>query len=393
MKNLKANLALYGFGYFFIFGALATLIPFFPLVLQSKGLAPSRIGFLLGSYELFSIIGLMVIGHFYDRFRSPRRTIFTICFLAALTLYLISSTASVILLITLTLALGFVVKSPSALLDAHYGQIVPNAEKSYGKIRLFGSIGYSLTALGIQLTGVVDPSRPLTVFYVYLLMIVSTMIVLPLLPRAEQHRTEHKGPSFMTGIRSFPRVYWIGLIIAFFNQLGMSGHYTFFSLLISNKFGRSDVGGLWAVGPVLEIPLFFFSTYLLRKLGIRTLWIIGLASGFIRMQVYSLAGGLLPLYLVQLIHSAAFGFNHLCIVTLITRYVAPDNRGMAMSLYSALGLGLSLFVGGFLGGWVLEMTNYTVLFQILSLFPVLGIATSAFFLKSEGDPEPSPAAG
>ncbi len=387
MKNLKANLALYGFGYFFIFGALAALIPFFPLILQSKGLIPSRIGFLMGSYELFSIIGLMIIGHFYDRFRSPRRTIFTICLLAALALYMISSSASVFLLVPLTLALGFVVKSPSALLDAHYGQIVPDAEKSYGKIRLFGSLGYSATALGIQLTGAVDPSRPMSVFYIYLLMTVSILIILPLLPKAEQHRAEHHGPSFLTGIKSFPPVYWVGLVIAFFNQLGMSGHYTFFSLLISNKFGRSDVGGLWAVGPVLELPLFFFSTWLLRKLGIRKIWILGLASGFIRMQVYSLAGSLLPLYLVQLLHSAAFGFNHLCIVTLVTRYVAPGNRGMAMSLYSALGLGLSLFVGGFLGGWVLEMTSYTVLFQILSIFPVLGILTAALFLKSEGDPD------
>lgn len=366
-----------------MFGAIAALYPFFPLILQSKGFEPSRIGFLLGSYEMFSIIGLMVIGHFYDSFRSPRRTIFTICLASIMILFLIAREENLLIIVPLTLAIGFVIKSPASLLDAHYGQNIPHAEESYGKVRLFGSLGFFTVAMTIQLTGIVEATRPLTVFRTFSLLLAISMGLLIFLPKAEQHKDIKIKESLTNKIKRFPLIFWAGLGIAFLNHLGMSGHYTFFSLLMSNKFGRTDVGGLWAIGPLFELPLFFFSALLLRKLGIKKLWIIGLTAGFLRMQIYSLSSTLLPLYLVQVSHSVSFGFNHLCMITLITRYVSSESRGLAMALFSAVCMGLSLFIGGFLGGWILLHSSYTILFQVLSIAPLLGIITAVSFLKED----------
>lgn len=332
---------------------------------------------------MFSIMGLMIIGHFYDSFRSPRRTIFIICLASISFLFLIAREQSIIMIIPLTLALGFVIKSPASLIDAHYGQNIPNAEKSYGKARLFGSLGFFVVALLIQLTGIVEGNNPISIFITFSLLLAVTMILVIFLPKAEQHKGEKKKTSFLNRVKTFPLVFWAGLVIAFFNHLGMSGHYTFFSLLMSNKFNRPDVGGLWAIGPLFEMPLFFFSAYLLQKMGIKRLWIIGLAAGFIRMQVYSLSSTVLPLYFVQVSHSVSFGFNHLCMITLITRFVPSESRGLAMALFSAVSMGLSLFVGGFLGGWILQHSSYTLLFQILSAAPLLGIATAVIFLKED----------
>ncbi|MDC7232626.1 MAG: MFS transporter [Spirochaetales bacterium] len=383
MDNLRKQKTLYSMSYFTMFSAIAALYPFLPLILQSKGFEPSRIGYLLGSYEMFSIMGLMVIGHFYDRFRSPRRTMFIICLLSILILYLIAREQSLLLLVPFSLALGFVIKSPASLLDAHYGQNVEDAETSYGKIRLYGSLGFFATAMTIQLTGIVEAHRPYSVFGGFCFFMALTMALLPSLPKADQQQTEKEHISPLKTMKTFPPVFWAGLGIAFFNHLGMSGHYTFFSLLMDNKFGRADVGGLWAIGPLFELPLFFFSARLLQKLGIRKLWILGLAAGFIRMQVYSLSGSLPPLYVVQILHSASFGFNHLCMVTLITRTVPAGSRGLAMALFSAVAMGLSLFVGGFMGGWILHHSSYTVLFQVLSAAPLMGMAGTLIFLKTE----------
>ncbi|MBF9018145.1 MULTISPECIES: MFS transporter [unclassified Oceanispirochaeta] len=381
VRNLKTKQSLYSLSYFTLFGAIAALSPFFPLLLQSKGFEPSRIGFLLGSYEMISIMGLLLIGHFYDSFRSPRRTIFTICLASIIVLFLIAREENLIMIVPLTLAMGFVIKSPASLMDAHYGQNIPNAEKSYGKARLFGSLGFFTVAMLIQLTGIVEASRPLSIFRAFSILLSISMALLIFLPKAHQHKNEKVKTSFLSKVKSFPLVFWAGLGIAFFNHLGMSGHYTFFSLLMSNKFGRTDVGGLWAIGPLFELPLFFFSAWLLQKLGLKKLWIIGLAAGFIRMQVYSLSSTILPLYVVQICHSVSFGFNHLCMITLITRFVPTESRGLAMALFSAVSMGLSLFVGGFLGGWILHHSGYTLLFQVLSAAPLLGIVTAGLFLK------------
>ena len=143
--------------------------------------------------------------------------------------------------------------------------------------------------------------------------------------------------------------------------------------MLHNKFGMDNIGALWALGPLFEIPLFFFSGFLLTKLGEKGLWMISLASCIIRLQVYAMADTILPLYIVQLLHSPCFSFNHLAMVSLINNHTREENRGLAMSINTAVGMGLSLFTGGILGGLILNYSDFTLLFQLFTLFPLTGI--------------------
>ncbi len=383
MINSKGHLLSFSATYFFIYAAVASLFPFFPLLLQNKGFNPSQVGFLMGSYDLVSIAGLLTIGFLYDRNKSPRRTIISVGLISTTLLFLLASSYSSLWLIIFTLILGFFVKSPTSLLDAMYGQTMKNPQETYGKIRLSGSLGFFASALLIKMTHWVQGSRPFSVFSGYSISMIITLILLLLLPSEKLDKTEKPATeiSFLQSIRSFPAIFWIGLVIAFLSSLSLSGHYTFFSLLLKNKFHLEDVSGFWAIGPILEIPLFFFSGYLIRKFKLRTLWIVCLLAGISRMQVYSLAGTLLPLYLVQLLHSLSFGLNHLCMINLIGRKTHPASRGLAMSIYTAIGMGLSMFTGGIIGGFILRTGEFTQLFQIFSIFPLVAIAVTLIFLK------------
>ena len=383
MDNNKAHLYAYAVTFFFMYAAVAALFPFFPLVLQGKGFNPSQVGFLMGSYDLISIIGLMIIGHFYDKIRSPRSTIIIIGLISIFILYFLTSTSNTILLIALTMLLGFFVKSPSSLLDALYGLTMPDPQKTYGKIRVSGSLGFLLTALFIQFTFWIQGSRPQSVFTGYTLFLGITLVVTLFLPsqyvETDNIKTERIG--FLASMRSFPKVFWFGLLIAFLSSLSLSGHYTFFSLLLRNKFSIENVSGFWAIGPIFEIPLFFFSSHLLNKYKLRTLWIVSLIAGIARMQVYSISTSLLPLYFIQIVHSLAFGLNHLCMISLITKKTSPQSRGFAMSIYMAIGMGLSMFTGGILGGIILHYSDFTLLFQIFSIFPLIAILLTMVYLK------------
>lgn len=382
MKENPAHLAAYTFHYFFLFATLAALLPFYPLLLQNKGFSPSTIGYIMGSYEMCSIAGLMILGHFFDRIQSPRRTITTIGLICITVLFLITRTTQPLLLILLTLVLGFCLKSPTSLMDALYGQTMKQPQESYGKVRLAGSLGFFIVAMTIHITGIVQGNRPRSVFLAYSLLLTVALIAMLKLPTAQLHKKEEEEHlSFINSLRSFQPIFWVGLSIAFLNSLGMSGHYTFFSLMLKNKFHMPEVGGLWAIGPLFEIPLFFFSGYLLKKLSLKKLWMICLAAGIIRMQVYSLASSLMPLYLVQVLHSFSFALNHLCMITLITHTTSVSTRGLAMSLYTAIGMGLSLFTGGILGGFILKISDYHILYQMFSFFPFLGVCINLIFLK------------
>ncbi len=382
MKEKPSHFAAYTANYFFIFGALAILNPFFPLVLQNKGLNPSQIGFLMGGYELFSIFGLLILGRVYDKFRSPRRTIAIISLVCISLVFISVETNQILLLIPATLGVGLFVKSPASLVDAMYGQTMGNPKESYGKARQSGSLGFALILGAVHLTGLVSGERPPTVFAGYAVLLAVSVLITRFLPTENLHsRPEDTHLPFVITLKSFPSIYWVGLGIAFLNALGMSGHYTFFSLLLKNRFHTPDIGGFWAVGPIFEVPLFFFSGYLLKKFSLKRLWLIGLTAGIIRMQVYSLASSLAPLYYVQIFHSLSFGINHLCMVTLINHVTSPGRRGVAMSLYTAVGMGTPLFLGGMLGGVILKYGDFPLLYQIFSLFPFLGAGINLLFLK------------
>lgn len=387
MSENRKHLKTYGAVYFFIFAAVAALFPLYPLILQSKGFTPSQIGFIMGGYDLFSIFGLLILGYAYDRIGSPRATIIALLLVSVVLLFFMAREAAPVPLISLSLILGFFVKSPTSLIDAHYGQQMADLTDSYGKTRLGGSAGFMIMALLIQITGIVRGSAPITVFYGFAVPVLITALIILALPSGPAGRRtgfkkqmkEKQG--FSASIKSFPALFWIGLIIAFLNALALSGHYTFFSLLLKNKFGLEKVSGFWAIGPIFEIPLFLLSPILLKKMKLKHLWTFSMAAGFARMQVYSLSSSLLPLYLIQATHSLSFGINHLCMINLINRKTTPESRGLAMSIFTAIGMGLSLFTGGVIGGFILKSGDFPLLFQIFSLFPLMAIAVAFLFLK------------
>lgn len=374
MKNPAAGLKVYKLSYLFLFAGIAALYPYIPLVLQGKGFSPSRVGFIMGCYEVFSMLGLLTLGHLYDSFRSPKRTMIVLNLAALLFLYSVARLSHLVLLIPITLLLGFVVKSPASLLDAHFGQTHPGRPELYGRTRLYGSLGFFLFAMLIQITAMVEGGKPLTVFWGYAVPLLISSVLIIFLPGSPHTKEESvRTNSFKTSISQFPRIYWAGLVIVFLNYTGFSGHYTFFSLLLHNKFGMDNIGALWALGPLFEIPLFFFSGFLLKHLGEKGLWIISLASCIIRLQVYAMADTLLPLYLVQILHSPSFSFNHLAMVSLINNHTREENRGLAMSISAAVGMGLSLFTGGILGGIILKYSGFALLFQTFTVFPLAGL--------------------
>jgi PPP family 3-phenylpropionic acid transporter len=366
-----------------MYAAVAALFPFFPLLLQSKGLNNSQIGYLLGSYELISIIGLMTIGFIYDKYRSPRFTIILLSSISLSILYFVSRSESMRPLIILVLFLGFFIKSPASLLDALYGQTIRNPQESYGKVRLGGSLGFLVTALLINFTQWIKGSNPSSIFtgyFIFMIIVLGSSFFLPTqYIHTREKKVQHIG--FIKSLKSFPSIFWIGLTIAFLSSLSLSGHITFFSLLLKNRFFTENVSGFWAIGAVFEIPLFFFSGFLFKKFKLRTLWIICLVAGITRMQVYSITQSLLPLYLVQVLNSLSFGLNHLSMINLISRTTSAESRGLAMSLLTAIGMGLSMFTGGFLGGLILQQSGFPLLFQVFSIFPLIAIVIAIIFLK------------
>jgi PPP family 3-phenylpropionic acid transporter len=361
----------FGTNFFFYNASIAVMTPFLQLFLKAKGFSITWVGSLIGSYELAGIVGTLFLGNFLDR-SGRYRAVMTASIGGVLLFFFILylNTSSVAALFCIV-PIGFLYKPHFSLIDALASRNMPRFEENYGKARLAGSIGFVCAAGGIQLTGWVTDTSLLSIVLGFGFFAVLYMFSIQIIP---QSRTR-SGKALFTfdhkSFASFTPTFWLGLFVIFLMGFGISSHYYFFSLFVKSRFQVPNVGGFWAIGPLAEIPFIFFSGLLIKRFGIARLWIVSLVTATARLYLYVFSSSILPLYFLQLLHGITYGLMHTTSIAFIRRHSRDDNRGLAMAVYIAIGIGFAGFIGGFLGGRIVDTGGFTSLYLTYGTFPLL----------------------
>ncbi len=363
----------FALSFFFYNASLGIMTPFLQLFLKGKGYSASLIGVMLGVYELAGVLGPIALGALGDRTGHFRRimsgSILLVVGLFVLQ-YFNTLTAVAFLLIA---PMGFLYKSHFSLIDAYASHTLPGFEQNYGKARLAGSLGFFSAALVVQLTGWIDASSLVSIITGFGLMAVTYAVFVQFLPRARVHIDAAPPKITLAALRSFPPVFWAGIAIVFLMIMAMASHYYFFSLFVQERFGVSRVSGFWAIGPLAEVPFIFFSGYLIRRFNISRLLLVSLGAGTVRLYIYFLTPTIAPLYVVQILHGLTYGTLHTSALAFIRRRSPVEHRGLGIALYIAIGFGLAGFVGSSLGGRIVDLYGYNVLYGGYGLLPLIAM--------------------
>ncbi len=127
-------------------------------------------------------------------------------------------------------------------------------------------------------------------------------------------------------------------------SLAQAAHATYYGFATLNwraqGYGGSLIGGLWAIGVVAEITLFWHAGAIVKRLTPeRLLAIAGLAAA-LRWGAMSLQPALYLVVPLQALHALTFGAAHLGAMRFIMQNVAPGLSATAQSLYGGVSLGL-----------------------------------------------------
>ena len=221
----------------------------------------------------------------------------------------------------------------------------------YGRIRLWGSVGFIVAAAAagplVERLGI-DAFLPLLLLM--LLLTFGAVAALPPATRDPKEKARHgKGdwrqllnPRFLTF-----------LICASLLQASHAAYYAF-STLHWQAAGHSEtvIGLLWAEGVIAEVLLFALSGRIVGRMRPSTLLLIGGLCGVVRWLVIGETTWLPALVAAQILHAGTFGAAHLGAMHFIARRAPKTLAATAQSLYSALsgglGMGLALLLAGFL---------------------------------------------
>lgn len=100
----------------------------------------------------------------------------------------------------------------------------------------------------------------------------------------------------------------------------------------------------------------------MARLGVRTLFNLGLFGTVLRLLGFGLQGGLWLVIAMQPLHMLTFGAFHCSSVTYVSRSFPAHLQGSAQGIYYALTIGLGSFLGSAIGGLILEKFGYVAMY-------------------------------
>jgi MFS transporter, PPP family, 3-phenylpropionic acid transporter len=252
--------------------------------------------------------------------------------------------------------------------------------KRYGRVRLWGSLGFLLT---VMVAGWWFEHFGLGHFPAWtlltLLAVTASVWWLPDHKEASLHDADHPP---LWPLLQRPAVRWFFAAV-FFHVLAHIFIYVFFSLYLDGLgYSKTVIGLLWAVSVLIEIGWFFTQGRWLPLLSL-TGWLV-LASALMAIRMGLTAGWptVWPLLLLaQAMHAITFAAHHTVSIALISHHFPGRLRGRGQALYTVVGYGLPGILGGLGGGLVSSRWGMGPMFW-LSAACALAAMGCAWRLKS-----------
>jgi len=245
----------------------------------------------------------------------------------------------------------------------------------YGRVRLWGSVGFILT---VVCGGALLDWRGIGVMP----WIGWSLLGLVLLASLRMQESPHQQLQ-----RALPSIRLLLLrpeVAAFFTSTFMmiaahSALYVFYSLYLAQiGYSKSVIGLMWSLGVVAEIVFFYFQAPIFRRLGAKTLMLISLLIAVGRFLLIGFAArSLFWLLFAQVMHAATFAAHHSSSVVTMQRWFAGPLQARGQALYISISYGL----GGTFGGLVLSAlwnsANGSNVFFAAAGFALVGLAAAA----------------
>ncbi len=341
----------FAFGLFFFayYAYVGVFSPYASLFFAQRGLSATQIGVLMSLMSVMRIFGPNLWGWVADRSHA-RVAVLRVTTAAAFALFLgMFFSRSFVAFFLVMAAINFFTAAQGPLSEALMLTEMRGDLTHYGKLRLWGSVGFiaAVTGAGELLDRFGIDWLPAIAFGLLLLVVVASW---RLRETAPVHSADPV-PSVGSLLRK-PEV------LAFFTStfLMVAAHsalYVFYSLFLARLgYSKSLIGVMWSLGVLAEIVFFYFQAPIFRRFGIKRLMLAALMIAVGRFLIIGFfADSVLLLVLAQVLHAATFGAHHSAAIATLQRWFSGRLQARGQALYTSISYGL----GGSFGGLTLSL--------------------------------------
>lgn len=278
-----SNVARMALNYFVFFGALGAFWPYLGPHLRGLGLSGAQIGALTAIQPIAVFLLAPVIGAFADRRGQHRRVFQALAVTGACLAIALSQANSFAPVLFLLIAWSASVAALMPIMDSYAITIADSAGVAFGRLRLWGTLGYMIT---VTIVGWVSQSLPRGAFLIVYAVGLLCAVAAASLLAPSQTFARAAGPALRIDVGAIAKqpALLAMLIVSFCTAIGMSTLGNFFSIFLTTELGASTalLGTVNAVLALSEIPVMLGAGWLQRKLGNRVLVAIALCGYIVR---------------------------------------------------------------------------------------------------------------
>lgn len=325
--------------------------PYLSLYLAEAGFTIAQIGILMSLPQWMRIIAPPFWGWLADSRGRPdqlMRLSSVLTLVAVCLLYW--SIGFGIWAVGLMLALLFFVSAAQVPIgEAQTLRVTQGDSGEYGKIRLWGSIGFILgvASLGPVLDALGTHTLP---FWMAGALLLLTVIVWSF--RADTAPAAMSA-SLMRLRDRLRQTHIAAFFLANFLMIfAHAAYYVLYSLFLEEQgYSKTAIGALWTLGVVAEVALFRWQRHLFDRFAALSLLGVSIAVAAVRFALIGGSDGALwILVMAQLLHAITFGLHHSAVMKILHQWFDVQQQARAQALYVTLAYGL----GGALGGLVVS---------------------------------------
>lgn len=366
--------------YFLYFGIMGLYLPYFNLYCYHLGFSGLHIGALAALRSVTMVIFPMVWGVLADRTRG-RRPIYILCntiSAAVWALFLLTEDFATMALITV--AYGIFYAPVISFLEAITMEALGREKKSYGRIRLWGSVSFISVVLAF--------GKLIEVFSVRLIILSILIGSLLLALMSATVPRDHRPPPSLTIQGAKALVHRRSLVFLGCGFLMLASHgayYGFFSIhLDALGYSSTFIGLSWALASCTEILAMLYSEAIFNRFPLERVLLASFAAAALRWLILGVASTPAVILLSQFLHALTYGTFHMASILYMDRLSPTDAKNLGQAVNNALTYGLGLMAGFFVNGALYGRMGTFGLFQASTLIALAGGAVFAAFQLLEG---------
>ncbi|KKI90396.1 MFS transporter [Bacillus sp. SA1-12] len=368
-------------------GGKAVILPFLPLYLLHKGFSSIEIGSIMGVAPLISVIAQPMVSFISDKYKKVKIILVYLYLIVTAVSFGVFFSNSFWVVFISFLLFHFALSPCTPLIDSMSLKTLSSNKGNYGKIRLWGSLGFFSIALisspllqriGIDL-----------LFIPFFVTSIITLFALSFLK-------DQDAPTAQVKLKSVGEVIKNRLFISFLLLclLVLVPHRINDTMIVLHleSLGATTfwIGLAWSLAALSEVPVFYF---LARKVSdYDELFLLSIVSGLytIRWILYGVVSSPYIATFLQVTQGITFGLFWLIAMQMAVRIIPDHLRSTGQAVLSSVCFGIGGAIGGTGGGLVLDLYGSQFLYQLMAAMTF--VATILIFLfyrsrqlKSQGN--------